>query len=231
MKIHFIYICILCVNLFTQAQIPIQHQPGYATISDLKLIYENGSPFSQPQMEATITSTWDFYEINYREVSTYSTNYDTIFNSIYIKNCFYQITEEIYDYERYTALPLNATGLIIFNIYSDTSTINDWYCPNQNFYGLLASDTILANEVVTASLNEVSAPQLSLYPNPASDFINVKTENPALLKRIEIKAMDGTTVLEQKESEKIPVAHLAAGVYFIHVRYNATTITKKFVKE
>lgn len=231
MKIHLIYICILCLSFFSQAQIPIQPQPGYATISDLKLIYENGSPFSLPQLEATITSTWEFYEINYREVATYSTNYDTIFNSIYIKNCFYQITEEIYDYERYTALPLNTSGLIIFNIYSDTSTINDWYCPNQNFYGLLASDTILASEVVTASLNKISEPQISIYPNPATSYLNIRANNTISIESVEITSMDGTSVFTQKETEKIPIAHLAAGVYFIHVRYDNAVVTKKFVKE
>jgi len=226
MKNHLIYICILCLSFFSQAQIPIQPQPGYATISDLKLIYENGSPFDPPQLEATITSTWEFYEINYRESFVLSA--DTVFYNIYIKNCYYGIWEGIYDYERYT-MPSN--DIMILNIYSDTSTINDWYCPNQNFYGLLASDTILASEVVTAGLSENSELQISIYPNPATSHLNIKTNNASLIESIEITSMDGTTVLTQKQTEKIPIAHLAAGVYFLHVRFDNAVVSKKFVKE
>jgi|SaaInl85LU_5_DNA_1037374.scaffolds.fasta_scaffold01083_4 hypothetical protein len=209
-------------------QIPVVQELGYATISDLTLIYENGSTFTSPQLECNITSAWDFYETNYRETKHWGLTTDTLYCNIFIKRCFYPLPIETFDYERYTQ---TLGELVILNIYSDTNSVNTSFCPNQNYYGLIASDTILASEVVTASLNEISEPQISVYPNPTTSYLNIKVNNNALVESVEITSMGGTTVLTQKETEKIPISHLAAGVYFIHVRYDNAVITKKFVKE
>ncbi|MGB0933975.1 MAG: T9SS type A sorting domain-containing protein [Lishizhenia sp.] len=146
-----------------------------------------------------------------------------------MKDCYYFEWLFEYDYQRYLLLAFNI-DYVVMNTFLDTNTVDTINCIYRDFYTALDTDTIeLLPQFASTSTDEGLA--LQIYPNPTTDFINVKTENATLIENIEIKAVDGTTVLTQKETENIPISHLAAGVYFIHVRYDNALVTKRFVKE
>lgn len=70
--------------------------------------------------------------------------------------------------------------------------------------------------------NEIS---VAIYPNPATDFIRVETQNFA---SVQIFDMMGQCVLNTTENE-INVSELEAGVYFIRVNMGEKTITERVI--
>lgn len=220
------------LSLFSQlliAQIPIgENINGWVQISNLHVDYHysDGSP-EPPILKAILTSDWPFYHPRIRTDVVYEQ--DTNFCNIYIKDCFYGQGWIIdFEYQQYM-LGISVGEITVLNIYTDTNTVsNGGAYAMQNFYGLIKSDTIPAFYLNTETNEDI---RISLYPNPATSHLNIKVNNSALIESVVIKATDGTTVLEQKETEKIPISHLAAGVYFVNVRYDNRVITKKFVKE
>ncbi|MBP5709657.1 MAG: DUF2436 domain-containing protein [Bacteroidales bacterium] len=77
-------------------------------------------------------------------------------------------------------------------------------------------------------ISETDAQTFGLYPNPATEVLNVKAND---VKEIEIVNMLGQTVITTNV-QTINVASLTNGVYFVRVNYNNGTVsTQKFVKE
>lgn len=68
----------------------------------------------------------------------------------------------------------------------------------------------------TAGTIELNSAALSLYPNPASDVINVALKN-ADVQSIEITNMAGQKVFSGKASKSVNVSFLPAGVYAVKV--------------
>ncbi len=80
----------------------------------------------------------------------------------------------------------------------------------------------------TASLTEVTSPELTLFPNPAEDKLTVTVKEPASIK---VTNVLGTVVLEEKisTSKTMNVSGLKNGIYFVT---NTTTgRSTKFVKK
>lgn len=146
-----------------------------------------------------------------------------------MKDCYYFEWLFEYDYQRYLLSSFNI-DYVVMNTFLDTNTVDTINCIYRDYFTALDTDTI---ELLPqfASLDVNRNVDINFYPNPASSHLNIKANNVSLIESIEIKAMNGTSVLTQKETENIPISHLAAGVYFIDVHYDNKVITKKFVKE
>lgn len=71
---------------------------------------------------------------------------------------------------------------------------------------------------------------VSVYPNPATDRLNIRTSLEGYT--ADIYTSGGRLVLRQSENDGnavIPVSHLAQGVYFLNIWNAGTNITKKIV--
>jgi hypothetical protein len=80
---------------------------------------------------------------------------------------------------------------------------------------------------VQPNLTEVSAN--SLFPNPASEFINVKE---FILSRYKIFSLTGAENIQGIiNDEKLNVSALKSGVYFIAFNFGGKTTTYKFIKQ
>lgn len=75
-------------------------------------------------------------------------------------------------------------------------------------------DTTDCFSVTTVGLNEESVNSIKIYPNPASDFINVEVENT--IDRIEVRDLSGRLITSTTES-KVDVSQLSKGTYVIKV--------------
>lgn len=71
---------------------------------------------------------------------------------------------------------------------------------------------------------------ISVYPNPAQDFIIVGTNQALSTQHIEVYNCLGQKVLSSTENE-INVSALESGVYFVRVTAEGKTVTKRFVKQ
>lgn len=89
--------------------------------------------------------------------------------------------------------------------------------------------TITAAPTSTTSISDASANSVSIYPNPATDVLNVRAEG---FNTVEILNFLGQVVYSSTVSNStmhINTADLTAGVYFVRLN-GENTITKKFTK-
>jgi len=68
-----------------------------------------------------------------------------------------------------------------------------------------------------------------LYPNPASQYVDVRTDGDMVVKGIEVYDMDGKLVRVSKTTH-INVADFADGIYLVRVTTDKGIVTKRFVK-
>ncbi|MDR6966331.1 chitodextrinase [Flavobacterium arsenatis] len=82
------------------------------------------------------------------------------------------------------------------------------------------------NSLSISDFNQ-SLSEIKLYPNPASDILNIQTNST--LKSVEIYNIQGQKVVSSNQKQ-INVAHLASGVYLVKIQdENAKIATKKIV--
>lgn len=81
-----------------------------------------------------------------------------------------------------------------------------------------------------AGLNDdVNQPKVSIYPNPATNLVNISTENA---KTISIMNSIGQIVYTSNVTSStlsIDVSQFATGVYFVEIKNETKKITKKLV--
>ena len=73
------------------------------------------------------------------------------------------------------------------------------------------------------SVNEVEASTMTVYPNPATDFIMINTQDAV---SVEIFDMTGRLVLTSTET-KIDIRDMEAGVYFVRANGKTTKLVVK----
>ncbi|MBL4668625.1 MAG: T9SS type A sorting domain-containing protein [Flavobacteriales bacterium] len=93
------------------------------------------------------------------------------------------------------------------------------------------SDTIVQNvNVIISGIDAINTQkEISIYPNPATDFIQLKTN----LKYTSILIMDvtGETIIRSNYKTSIDISNLTKGIYFVKIMGEKKPVIKKFVKE
>lgn len=110
---------------------------------------------------------------------------------------------------------------------------------NSASYGL-STVRYLNFKDIRAGITPIGTPVSStlLYPNPATDQIQISFESPGTEKiQVEIVDIQGRVLQQQIISSQtgtnhmtIPVSHLSQGIYFCHLQSGAKTENIKFVK-
>jgi hypothetical protein len=80
-----------------------------------------------------------------------------------------------------------------------------------------------------AGLGNNKLSNVSVYPNPAKDVLNISTS--ATQYEIEVVDMLGRVVITENSKPTINISDLTKGVYFVKVTQNGTTNTEKIVVE
>lgn len=94
-----------------------------------------------------------------------------------------------------------------------------------------ASETTEFNAVVTA-INEYSQANLNIYPNPASDLVNVVCDSR--IKSVTLSGLTGQVLQSKLVNDtyvQINTTNLNAGIYFIQVETEVATTTRRLVIE
>ncbi len=120
---------------------------------------------------------------------------------------------------------VNAGGFII----GQTSQTNSY--DDINIYDFELNQTEITNLFTSNALSTDDFSQkdleVALYPNPARDILNIKTELD--LKSIEIYNIQGQKVLESNQKQ-INVSNLASGIYMVKLQdVENNTATKKII--
>jgi hypothetical protein len=137
-------------------------------------------------------------------------------------------------------------GFLGYNVYRDGEKINTSLVPAESYddedlaigqyeYYVTAmydegesdpSNTVLAD--ITVSIDEFSGKTISIYPNPASDYINVKSDSKIL--SVEMTNLVGQMVIREAVSDNVYKANVSTaqpGIYLLKIETETGTITKK----
>jgi Secretion system C-terminal sorting domain len=87
----------------------------------------------------------------------------------------------------------------------------------------------LQMSVNLATTNNQLANQISIYPNPATDIINIDNKSQEAINNISIYSIKGDLIKVSK-SNNISISDIQNGVYFVKIQLNKTVLNYKFVK-
>ncbi len=81
----------------------------------------------------------------------------------------------------------------------------------------------------TLSIDKLDASAITIFPNPATEFIYINTNNSTnVVSKLVLSQLDGTVVLEQNETlNKMDVSALAKGMYLLQTYTAEGILTKK----
>jgi len=89
--------------------------------------------------------------------------------------------------------------------------------------------------VVTVSVNEHLSSQFNLYPNPATNVVNITNSENMLVQQITIYDIAGkqlnTQTFNNQAEIQLNVENLSNGSYMLHIQTNKGMAVKKLVKK
>jgi hypothetical protein len=91
-------------------------------------------------------------------------------------------------------------------------------------------DNIIIKDMDYLEVSDVAKTEVSVFPNPASDFINIKSNE--VIKSVKLYNASGSLVkTENNNSSKIDISSLLKGNYIISIETESGIETKKIIKE
>lgn len=81
---------------------------------------------------------------------------------------------------------------------------------------------------ITLSVSDATKQSFKIYPNPASDFIVIETQES--VKDVTIFSVSGQKVINT-QNKKINIQSLQSGVYFVQIKTDTSTTTHKIIKK
>ncbi|OUS02490.1 hypothetical protein A9Q86_03010 [Flavobacteriales bacterium 33_180_T64] len=97
----------------------------------------------------------------------------------------------------------------------------------QNYFLGLASGMESFSFSVLGIEDTVILKNMSIYPNPASEFINISSSIE--IEIVKVFNVLGKEVLSTNETSQLKVNHLQSGIYFLKIFANKRSATKKIV--
>ncbi len=174
---------------------------------DIDYIYAAGKPTNIDAYQVTngVPSTTIFIEINY----TYGSNTKISSYEGILGGDVFQQFDYVYNAQGFiTELTSSEMDMNTSALYS--ASVDKFYYQN------------------TADVNEVVVAEASISPNPASDFIAIKTNDE--IEQVAIYSINGNVMLTQNSGD-ISIAHLPAGVYIAKVKTATGFAQARFVKQ
>lgn len=102
------------------------------------------------------------------------------------------------------------------------------YPQNNTNGGAFGIDYVTLVEGTTASSKENNITGLNIFPNPASDVLNI-TSDSTLEKNVQFFDMTGKKVLDVTTTSQLNVSGLTAGIYVARITEAGKTATRKIV--
>lgn len=101
---------------------------------------------------------------------------------------------------------------------------------NRNGQWYISDFKMAENSTLSVGENLLDT-KISVYPNPTTDFINIKNDKNLSIKSISIVNVLGQTIYKSGFKSQIPVRNLNKGIYMvkIDVAESAQSITKKII--
>jgi hypothetical protein len=121
---------------------------------------------------------------------------------------------------------VNTTSNYLFDDHTIQNQTNYYRLKMVDSKAIEYSNTI----VISNEFNKNALHLVSIYPNPASNTINITMPQGAASGLVKISDVTGKPVLETSKLEAIDVSFLNSGIYTINVQFNNELVSLKFVK-
>jgi len=176
-----------------------------------------------PNLDWTTLQIEDISHPNRVEI-TNETHVEFIFNGINLPDSTND-EEGSMGYIAYKIKPINS-----LNIGGSMSNTADIFF---DFNTPITTNTVITTVVENLSSDDHDISQLSLYPNPTEDILNISSENTIVW--VEIYNQLGQLMIHASNNEGInqmPLNQLSAGLYFIHLKdFEGNEAIQKLIKE
>ena len=121
----------------------------------------------------------------------------------------------------------NNPNLLCINV-DDTNHANSQICDQDNFTGWCKDEWVEYSEECVLRIEDYTFTQITLYPNPTQDILNIETQQP--IEFVKIYNLQGQ-LIKEGSSNNIDVSKLTTGLYFVQVTVEGSRVTKQFIKE
>lgn len=89
-------------------------------------------------------------------------------------------------------------------------------------------DNIIIKDMDQLSVSDINKTQVNIFPNPTSDFINIKSDEK--IKSVKLYSASGSLVKAENDNlSRINVSNLSKGNYLISIETDSGTETKKII--
>lgn len=111
--------------------------------------------------------------------------------------------------------------------------VDDKTYSTANWLQVDPTTTFVENQAECDALNisEISETFFSIYPNPASKFLNIETNSEITLDKLSITNVTGQKIKVDKSSSTIDISNLSPGLYFLKIETVKEILIKKIIKE
>lgn len=107
----------------------------------------------------------------------------------------------------------------------------DWFACSYTSWAPATPPSYPTNGYSTAGIEENANNQISIYPNPASDFVNLNLNEDAFVQVTDLQGRVVVSAQYQQGITELNVADLESGVYFVIANLNGEIAKQKLVVE
>ena len=134
-----------------------------------------------------------------------------------------------------TVIAAQGTGSVIWT--ATATEVVRFYIHTNNLCG--TQDVNRVRTIIcggSLSSNTFDASQFTIYPNPASDVLNVRLAGAlSTISTVQVVDLNGRQVISKSFNNvidaQINVSDLSAGMYLVNITSGETTVTQKFLKQ
>ena len=132
---------------------------------------------------------------------------------------------------QFSSLPdtTNNTMLKLDAINFFSGCIDNILTENSTLSGTYYVDNLVITKLAGVGINENSENDVTVYPNPASDFINVSNAENAQITLFDIRGKVMAEIESATAEQVIDINKLANGTYFLRIKDGNSVTTKKVV--
>jgi len=89
------------------------------------------------------------------------------------------------------------------------------------------SSDIETYEFLITGINNLAIDEISIYPNPANDFINIKNARGSEIMILDLMGREQMYINCENDNQQVSISNLDSGIYLIRILNDGNTINWK----
>jgi hypothetical protein len=157
-------------------------------------------------------------------------------DSILVENEYLKKMNLVYSLSNFSEIWIESIGSNIGVLHSGTAVaVGGWtwlLCMHQEGELVYMNPDYTSCQMNNVSVSELEQHDITIYPNPAKDYLMIKVEENIDIQSIRIFNSNACKVFETGySSDKIDISSLPIGLYYLEISTSTSRINRKFVKQ